>query len=210
MSRKQTCLILLPNLCTPSCVFQQFYAVYAFQARCDQELTLQEYQHVRILQFSDLGGNKNWWLAESNGQKGYVPANYLGRMSYAWVDALQLYIRISRKPSQGEHCNLCGMSNNAFHLTLYSRSPDSNSLLCESQNWCNWSNLMLSDVSNVESGLPSDHKRHSRKPQCTVLSTFCTRVVPQNLRWQWSDLPMKLILYVNWTTDEVNVNMWND
>uniref|UniRef100_A0A3Q3WH54 Uncharacterized protein n=1 Tax=Mola mola TaxID=94237 RepID=A0A3Q3WH54_MOLML len=82
LSRKQTCLILLPNLCTPSCVFQQFYAVYAFQARCDQELTLQEYQHVRILQFSDLGGNKNWWLAESNGQKGYVPANYLGRMSY--------------------------------------------------------------------------------------------------------------------------------
>ncbi|XP_037621243.1 rho guanine nucleotide exchange factor 38 isoform X1 [Sebastes umbrosus] len=62
---------------------QQFYAVYAFQARCDQELTLQEYQHVRILQFNDLGGNKDWWLAEANGQKGYVPANYLGRMSYA-------------------------------------------------------------------------------------------------------------------------------
>ncbi|XP_029948854.1 rho guanine nucleotide exchange factor 38 [Salarias fasciatus] len=62
---------------------QQFYAVYAFQARCDQELTLQEYQHVRILKFSDLGGNKEWWLAEANGQKGYVPANYLGRMSYA-------------------------------------------------------------------------------------------------------------------------------
>lgn len=65
------------------CLFPQFYAVYAFQARCDQELTLREYQHVRILQFSDLGGNKDWWLAESNGQKGYVPANYLGRMSYA-------------------------------------------------------------------------------------------------------------------------------
>ncbi|CAJ1052376.1 rho guanine nucleotide exchange factor 38 [Xyrichtys novacula] len=62
---------------------EQYYAVYAFQARCDQELTLQEYQHVRILQFSDLGGNKDWWLAEANGQKGYVPANYLGRMSYA-------------------------------------------------------------------------------------------------------------------------------
>uniref|UniRef100_A0A3B4B3D6 Uncharacterized protein n=1 Tax=Periophthalmus magnuspinnatus TaxID=409849 RepID=A0A3B4B3D6_9GOBI len=60
-----------------------FYAVYAFQARCDQELSLQEYQHVRILKFCDLGGNKEWWLAESNGQKGYVPANYLGKMSYA-------------------------------------------------------------------------------------------------------------------------------
>lgn len=62
---------------------QQFYAVYAFQARCDQELSLQEYQHVRILQFCDVGGNKDWWLAEANGQKGYVPANYLGKMSYA-------------------------------------------------------------------------------------------------------------------------------
>ncbi|XP_016430652.1 rho guanine nucleotide exchange factor 38-like [Sinocyclocheilus rhinocerous] len=62
---------------------QHFYAVYAFQARCEQELTLQENQHVRILQFSDLVGNKDWWLAESNGQKGYVPANYLGKMSYA-------------------------------------------------------------------------------------------------------------------------------
>ncbi|XP_062386654.1 rho guanine nucleotide exchange factor 38 [Sardina pilchardus] len=62
---------------------QQFYAVYAFQGRCDQELTLQEHQHVRILQFNDLGGNKDWWLAEANGQKGYVPANYLGKMSYA-------------------------------------------------------------------------------------------------------------------------------
>ncbi|XP_017574095.1 rho guanine nucleotide exchange factor 38 [Pygocentrus nattereri] len=62
---------------------QHFYAVYAFKARCEQELTLQEYQPVRILQFSDLGGNKDWWLAEANGQRGYVPANYLGKMSYA-------------------------------------------------------------------------------------------------------------------------------
>ncbi|XP_067355061.1 rho guanine nucleotide exchange factor 38 isoform X2 [Channa argus] len=62
---------------------QQFYAAYAFQARCDQELTLQENQHVRILKFCDVGGNKEWWLAEANGQRGYVPANYLCRMSYA-------------------------------------------------------------------------------------------------------------------------------
>lgn len=61
----------------------QFYAVYAFQARSDQELTLQELQHVRILKFNDLGGNKDWWLAEVDGQKGYVPSNYLGKMSYA-------------------------------------------------------------------------------------------------------------------------------
>ncbi|XP_035387651.1 rho guanine nucleotide exchange factor 38 [Electrophorus electricus] len=68
---------------TGMAVEQHFYAVYAFNARCAQELSLQEYQPVRILQFCDLGGNKDWWLAEVNGQKGYVPANYLGKMSYA-------------------------------------------------------------------------------------------------------------------------------
>ncbi|XP_043917243.1 rho guanine nucleotide exchange factor 38 [Protopterus annectens] len=62
---------------------QYYYAVYAFQARTHQELTLQEYQKVRILHFSDLSGNKEWWLAETNGQKGYVPANYLAKMTYA-------------------------------------------------------------------------------------------------------------------------------
>uniref|UniRef100_A0A8D2KZX4 Rho guanine nucleotide exchange factor 38 n=1 Tax=Varanus komodoensis TaxID=61221 RepID=A0A8D2KZX4_VARKO len=60
-----------------------FYAVHAFQARSQQELSLQEYQRVRILRFSDLSGNKEWWLAEAKGQKGYVPANYLGKMTYA-------------------------------------------------------------------------------------------------------------------------------
>ncbi|XP_035396760.1 rho guanine nucleotide exchange factor 38 [Cygnus atratus] len=62
---------------------QTFYAVYAFQARNDQELSLEEYQKVRILRFSDLSGNKEWWLAEAKGQKGYVPSNYLGKMTYA-------------------------------------------------------------------------------------------------------------------------------
>ncbi|KFO79208.1 Dynamin-binding protein, partial [Cuculus canorus] len=60
-----------------------FYAVYAFQARNDQELSLQEYQKVTILRFSDLSGNKEWWLAEAQGQKGYVPSNFLGKMTYA-------------------------------------------------------------------------------------------------------------------------------
>ncbi|XP_008503287.1 rho guanine nucleotide exchange factor 38 [Calypte anna] len=60
-----------------------FYAVYAFQARNDQELSLQEYQKVRILKFSDLSGNKEWWLAEAEGQTGYIPSNYLGKMTYA-------------------------------------------------------------------------------------------------------------------------------
>nr|XP_033791632.1 rho guanine nucleotide exchange factor 38 [Geotrypetes seraphini] len=60
-----------------------FYAVYAFQARSHQELSLQEYQRVQILRFSDLSGNKEWWFAEAEGQKGYVPASYLGKMTYA-------------------------------------------------------------------------------------------------------------------------------
>ncbi|KAL1772225.1 rho guanine nucleotide exchange factor 38 [Sigmodon hispidus] len=62
---------------------QIFYAVHAFQARSDHELSLQEYQRVHILRFCDLSGNKEWWLAEAHGQKGYVPANYLGKMTYA-------------------------------------------------------------------------------------------------------------------------------
>ncbi|XP_008049669.1 rho guanine nucleotide exchange factor 38 [Carlito syrichta] len=62
---------------------QIFYAVHAFQARSDHELSLQEYQRVHILRFCDRSGNKEWWLAEAQGQKGYVPANYLGKMTYA-------------------------------------------------------------------------------------------------------------------------------
>ncbi|XP_019485644.1 PREDICTED: rho guanine nucleotide exchange factor 38 isoform X1 [Hipposideros armiger] len=62
---------------------QIYYAVHAFQARSDHELSLQEYQRVHILRFCDLSGNKEWWLAEAQGQKGYVPANYLGKMTYA-------------------------------------------------------------------------------------------------------------------------------
>nr|XP_012634457.1 rho guanine nucleotide exchange factor 38 isoform X2 [Microcebus murinus] len=62
---------------------QIFYAVHAFQARSDHELSLQEYQRVHILRFCDLSGNKEWWLAEAQGKKGYVPANYLGKMTYA-------------------------------------------------------------------------------------------------------------------------------
>ncbi|XP_036767664.2 rho guanine nucleotide exchange factor 38 [Manis pentadactyla] len=62
---------------------QIFYAVHAFQARSDHELSLQEYQRVHIIRFCDLSGNKEWWLAEAQGQKGYVPANYLGKMTYA-------------------------------------------------------------------------------------------------------------------------------
>ncbi|XP_078062872.1 rho guanine nucleotide exchange factor 38 [Mustelus asterias] len=62
---------------------QIFYAVYPFQARSKHELSLQEYERVKIVKPSDLSGNTDWWLAEVKGKRGYVPANYLGRMSYA-------------------------------------------------------------------------------------------------------------------------------
>lgn len=62
---------------------QIFYAVHAFEARSDHELSLQEYQRVHILRFCDLSGNKEWWLAEAQGHRGYVPASYLGKMTYA-------------------------------------------------------------------------------------------------------------------------------
>ncbi|EOA95444.1 Dynamin-binding protein, partial [Anas platyrhynchos] len=72
-------LALFFVLCAAITDHATFYAVYAFQARNDQELSLEEYQKVRILRFSDLSGNKEWWLAEAKGQKGYVPSNYLGK-----------------------------------------------------------------------------------------------------------------------------------
>ncbi|XP_078424768.1 rho guanine nucleotide exchange factor 38 [Cetorhinus maximus] len=62
---------------------QIFYAVYPFQARSKHELSLQEYERVKVVKSSDLSGNTSWWLAEVKGKRGYVPANYLGRMSYA-------------------------------------------------------------------------------------------------------------------------------
>uniref|UniRef100_UPI00398ED0B0 rho guanine nucleotide exchange factor 38 n=1 Tax=Pristiophorus japonicus TaxID=55135 RepID=UPI00398ED0B0 len=85
------------SLCTPDTVSingsddsssdlgeqQIFYAVYSFQARSEHELSIEEYERVKIVKSSDLSGNKDWWLAEVKGKRGYVPANYLGRMSYA-------------------------------------------------------------------------------------------------------------------------------
>ncbi|XP_072439895.1 rho guanine nucleotide exchange factor 38 isoform X1 [Chiloscyllium punctatum] len=62
---------------------QIFYAVYPFEARSKHELSLQEYERVTIVKSSDLSGNPDWWLAEVKGKRGYVPANYLGRMTYA-------------------------------------------------------------------------------------------------------------------------------
>lgn len=54
-----------------------YCAEFAFEANSVAELSLEEGQFVVVLQKQDLTGNYEWWLVEANGQKGYVPSNYL-------------------------------------------------------------------------------------------------------------------------------------
>ncbi|XP_072335800.1 dynamin-binding protein-like isoform X2 [Scyliorhinus torazame] len=61
---------------------QVYYAVYDFQARCPNELSIVNNQRVRILRFQDMNGNREWWLAEVNGRQGYVPATYIRKTEY--------------------------------------------------------------------------------------------------------------------------------
>ncbi|XP_078079167.1 dynamin-binding protein isoform X2 [Mustelus asterias] len=61
---------------------QVYYAVYDFQARCPNELSIVNNQRVHILRFQDMNGNPEWWLAEANGRQGYVPATYIRKTEY--------------------------------------------------------------------------------------------------------------------------------
>ncbi|CAM9573624.1 unnamed protein product [Lampetra fluviatilis] len=61
---------------------QVYYAVYAFEARGAEEMSLRTRQRVRIVQFRDASGNQDWWLVESEGRQGYVPATYIAKMEY--------------------------------------------------------------------------------------------------------------------------------
>ncbi|XP_069467620.1 dynamin-binding protein isoform X3 [Ambystoma mexicanum] len=61
---------------------QIYYAVYAFDARCTNELSVSANQRLRILEFEDLTGNKEWWLAELEGRQGYVPSSYIRKSEY--------------------------------------------------------------------------------------------------------------------------------
>ncbi|XP_078499661.1 dynamin-binding protein isoform X2 [Lissotriton helveticus] len=61
---------------------QVYYAVYAFEARCSNELSVTANQKLRILEFEDLTGNNEWWLAELNGRQGYVPSSYIRKSEY--------------------------------------------------------------------------------------------------------------------------------
>lgn len=57
----------------------QVVAVYPFVARSTHELSLQAGQPVTILEAQDKKGNPEWSLVEVNGQRGYVPSNFLAR-----------------------------------------------------------------------------------------------------------------------------------
>ncbi|XP_072229981.1 dynamin-binding protein isoform X3 [Leuresthes tenuis] len=61
---------------------QIYYALYAFDARCANELSISANQRLRILEFHDMNGNSEWWLGEAGGQQGYVPSNYIRKSEY--------------------------------------------------------------------------------------------------------------------------------
>ncbi|XP_006157434.1 dynamin-binding protein isoform X1 [Tupaia chinensis] len=61
---------------------QVYFAVYTFKARNPNELSVSANQRLKILEFKDVTGNAEWWLAEANGRKGYVPSNYIRKAEY--------------------------------------------------------------------------------------------------------------------------------
>ncbi|XP_047464614.1 dynamin-binding protein isoform X4 [Mugil cephalus] len=61
---------------------QIYYALYSFTSRCANELSISANQRLRILEFKDMNGNGEWWLAEAEGRRGYVPSNYIRKSEY--------------------------------------------------------------------------------------------------------------------------------
>lgn len=61
---------------------QVYYAVYSFKARSPNELSVTTNQKLKILEFRDMNGNGEWWLAEVEGRRGYVPSNYIRKTEY--------------------------------------------------------------------------------------------------------------------------------
>ncbi|XP_050814720.1 dynamin-binding protein isoform X2 [Gopherus flavomarginatus] len=61
---------------------QVYYAVYTFKGRSPNELSVSANQRLRILQFEDITGNHEWWLAEVHGRQGYVPSSYIRKTEY--------------------------------------------------------------------------------------------------------------------------------
>lgn len=65
---------------------QIYYALYSFDARCANELSISANQRLRILEFKDMNGNSEWWLGEAGGRRGYVPSNYIRKSEYTWTN----------------------------------------------------------------------------------------------------------------------------
>lgn len=63
-------------------VWQVYYALYTFKGRNTNELSVLANQRLRILQFEDITGNREWWLAEAHGKQGYVPSSYIRKTEY--------------------------------------------------------------------------------------------------------------------------------
>lgn len=64
-------------------LLQIYYALYAFSARCANELSISANERIRILAFQDMTGNNEWWLGETDGgRRGYVPSNYIRKAEY--------------------------------------------------------------------------------------------------------------------------------
>uniref|UniRef100_A0A8C5PMV8 Dynamin-binding protein n=1 Tax=Leptobrachium leishanense TaxID=445787 RepID=A0A8C5PMV8_9ANUR len=61
---------------------QVYYAVYKFEARSANELSVSVNQKLKILEFGDLNGNPEWWWAEVEGKRGYVPSGYIRKTEY--------------------------------------------------------------------------------------------------------------------------------
>ncbi|KAM5272193.1 dynamin-binding protein isoform 2-T2 [Ctenodactylus gundi] len=61
---------------------QVYFAVYTFKARNPNELSVSANQRLKILEFKDVTGNTEWWLAEVDGKKGYVPSSYIRKTEY--------------------------------------------------------------------------------------------------------------------------------
>ncbi|KAK2710348.1 dynamin-binding protein-like [Artemia franciscana] len=63
----------------PDTDFSDYYIVlYNFQARNETELTVFAGESVQIINFCDLSGNNDWYMAvNSEGKKGYIPSSYL-------------------------------------------------------------------------------------------------------------------------------------
>ncbi|XP_075072067.1 dynamin-binding protein isoform X2 [Mixophyes fleayi] len=61
---------------------QVYFAIYTFKARSPNELSVTANQRLKILEFRDLNGNNEWWLAEVEGRQGYVPSTYIRKTEY--------------------------------------------------------------------------------------------------------------------------------